>query len=289
MNSRNRMITYEQALTEGRKVLQSASIEEFAVDGFLLLTELLGISRTQYYMKQKDRMQKEAYESYMSAVARRSRHEPLQYITGKVCFMGYDFFVNRNVLIPRMDTEILVIEAEKVIRNYFAKKEYIKVLDMCTGSGCILTALALRNASVNGVGVDISEDALLVAERNAQALHCSSAMFLQSNLFEHVNGTFDMIVSNPPYIKTQVIKELMEEVKSFEPYIALNGQEDGLHFYREITKNAARYLNAGGVLCYEIGCEQAKEVLLLMEENGFQNCRVVKDLAGLDRVCIGNL
>ena len=98
-----------------------------------------------------------------------------------------------------------------------------------------------------------------------------------------------MIVSNPPYIKTQVIKELMEEVKSFEPYIALNGQEDGFHFYREITKNAARYLNAGGVLCYEIGCEQAKEVLLLREENGFQNCRVVKDLAGLDRVCIGNL
>lgn len=283
------MITYEQALTEGRKVLQNAGIEEFAVDGFLLLTELLGMSRTQYYMKQKDSMPKEAYESYMSAVARRSLHEPLQYITEKTCFMGYDFFVDRNVLIPRMDTEVLVVEAEKIIQNYFGKKKHIKVLDMCTGSGCILTALALRNARVKGIGVDISKEALLVAERNAKTLQCGSVTFLQSNLFEQVNETFDMIVSNPPYIKTRVIEELMEEVKSFEPYIALNGQEDGLHFYREITKNAVRYLNTGGALCCEIGCEQAQAVLLLMEENGFKNCRVVKDLAGLDRVCIGNL
>lgn len=283
------MKTYEQALTEGRKILQDAGIEEFTVDGFLLLSEFVGMSRTQYYMKQKDMMSQKDYESYMSAVARRSQHEPLQYITGKACFMGYDFFVDRNVLIPRMDTEILVVEAEKVINNHFGKKEHIKILDMCTGSGCILTALALRNAKVQGIGVDISKDALLVAERNAEALQCDSVTFLQSNLFEHVNETFDLIVSNPPYIETGVIEELMEEVKSFEPYIALNGQEDGLYFYREITKNAREYLNTGGALCYEIGCEQAEPVLLLMEENGFKNCRVVKDLAGLDRVCLGNL
>lgn len=283
------MITYEQALIEGRTVLRNAGIEEYAVDAFLLLSELFGMSRTQYYMRQKDIMPQEDYERYMSALARRGMHEPLQYITGKACFMGYDFSVDRNVLIPRMDTEILVVEAEKVIRNDFGKKEHIKVLDMCTGSGCILTALALRNERVDGLGVDISKDALLVAEKNAKDLRCGSVMFLQSNLFEHVNETFDMIVSNPPYIETEVIEGLMEEVKSFEPYIALNGREDGLYFYREITKSAARYLNAGGALCYEIGCGQADEVLALMKENGFQNCRVVKDLAGLDRVCIGNL
>lgn len=283
------MITYEQALTEGRKVLQNAGIEEFFVDGFLLLTELLGMSRTQYYMNQKALMPEGDYENYMSAVVRRSLHEPLQYITGKACFMGYDFFVDRNVLIPRMDTEILVVEAEKVIKNHFAEKEHIKVLDMCTGSGCILTALALRNAKVQGIGVDISKEALLVAERNAEELQCDSVTFLQSNLFENVKETYDMIVSNPPYIETGVIEELMEEVKSFEPYIALNGQEDGLYFYREITKNVREYLNTGGALCYEIGCGQAEQVLLLMEENGFKNCRVVKDLAGLDRVCLGNL
>lgn len=283
------MKTYEQVLTEGRKILQDAGIEEFTVDGFLLLSEFVGMSRTQYYMKQKDMMSQKDYQNYMSAIARRSLHEPLQYITGKACFMGYDFFVDRNVLIPRMDTETLVVEVEKIIGNHFGKKEHIKILDMCTGSGCILTALALRNAKVQGIGVDISKDALLVAERNTEELQCDSVAFLQSNLFENVKETYDIIVSNPPYIETGVIEGLMEEVKSFEPYIALNGREDGLYFYREITKSAGQYLDAGGALCYEIGCEQAESVLTIMKENGFKNCRVVKDLAGLDRVCIGNL
>ena len=283
------MITYGQALAEGRKILQDAGIEEYDVDGFLLLTELLGMSRTQYYMKQKDNILAEDYEQYMAAVARRSQREPLQYITGKTCFMGYDFLVNSDVLIPRMDTEVLVVETEKVIEKHYQEKEQVKILDMCTGSGCILISLALRNAQITGTGVDISENALLVARKNAKELQSHSVKFVQSNLFENVEETFDIIVSNPPYIETKVIGELMEEVRSFEPSAALDGGEDGLCFYREITENAVNYLNAGGFLCYEIGCDQAKSVIAVMEENGFKNCRVVKDLAGLDRVCIGNL
>ncbi len=283
------MITYERALQEGRKKLQECGINEFAVDGFLLMSDILNISRTQYYMKQKELMSNADYERYMLAVARRCMHEPLQYITGKTCFMGYEFQVDKNVLIPRMDTEVLVEEAEKVINTFFPEREKVQVLDMCTGSGCILISLLLRNVRLSGVGADNSEGALLAARRNAEHLQCNTARFLYSDLFENVTGTFDMIVSNPPYIRTAVIRELMEEVKSFEPFGALDGMEDGLHFYRNITKEAKKYLNKNGFLCYEIGYDQAKEVVAVMEANGFKNCRVVKDLAGLDRVCIGNL
>lgn len=283
------MITYEQALAEGRKILKNAGIEEYGVDGFLLLTELLGMSGTRYFMDQKDNISAKDYEKYMRAVARRSKHEPLQYITGKTGFMGYDFLVEPGVLIPRMDTEVLVLEAEKVMKQRYPRNERIKILDMCTGSGCILISLALRNENVLGIGADVSETALGVAEKNAKALDCSFVNFLQSDLFENVEGIFDMIVSNPPYIETQAIGGLMEEVRSFEPPAALDGGEDGLCFYRKITKEAVNHLDKGGVLCYEIGCDQGNAVLTVMEENGFENCRVVKDLAGLDRVCIGNL
>lgn len=283
------MITYEQALEAVKKTLQDSGIEEYSVDGFLLLSELFDMSRTQYYMKQKEPMPDADYEKYMLAAARRSRHEPLQYITGKAYFMGYEFQVDENVLIPRMDTEVLVLEAEKVLKACFPEKEQIRILDMCTGSGCILISMSLRNERIRGIGADISEGALGVARQNAAHLQCDSVEFLYSDLFENVAGTFDMIVSNPPYIKTEVIKGLMEEVKSFEPFGALDGLEDGLHFYRIITKEAVKHLNKGGFLCFEIGYDQAEVVVAVMEENGFKNCRVVKDLAGLDRVCTGNL
>lgn len=283
------MITYEQALEEVKKKLQENGIEEYAVDSFLLLSELCDMGRTQYYMKQKELMPEADYERYMLAAARRCRREPLQYITGKAYFMGYEFQVDENVLIPRMDTEILVVEAEKIVRTHFSNNKQIRILDMCTGSGCILTSLLLRNGRISGTGVDISEGALGVARKNAAHLQCDSAVFLHSDLFENVAGTFDMIVSNPPYIRTDEISVLMEEVKAFEPFEALDGMEDGLHFYRIITREAVKYLNKGGFLCYEIGCDQAETVIGILEENGFKNCRVVKDLAGLDRVCIGNL
>lgn len=276
------MKTYEQALKEGRKLLLEAGITEYQVDGFLLMSEVLGITRTDYFMKQKDTLSDADYERYMEAVQRRKVHEPLQYITGHAYFMGYDFMVNEDVLIPRMDTECLVVEAEKIIMNH-----PFDILDMCTGSGCILISLALRNPLVKGLGVDISKKALKVAQQNAERLQCSNVTFLQSNLFENISGKFDMIVSNPPYIRTSVIEELMEEVKGYEPYNALDGHEDGLYFYEKITGRALEYLNDGGFLCYEIGYDQGSDVVCIMEKNGLKNCRVIKDLAGNDRVVIG--
>lgn len=276
------MKTYEQALKEGRKLLLEAGITEYQVDGFLLMSEVLGITRTDYFMKQKDTLSDADYERYMEAVQRRKVHEPLQYITGHAYFMGYDFMVNEDVLIPRMDTECLVVEAEKIIMNH-----PFEILDMCTGSGCILISLALRNPLVNGLGADISKKALKVAQKNAEKLQCSNVTFLQSDLFENISGKFDMIVSNPPYIRTSVIEGLMEEVKGYEPYNALDGHEDGLYFYDKITGRALEYLNDGGFLCYEIGYDQGSDVVCIMEKNGFKNCRVIKDLAGNDRVVIG--
>ena len=198
--------------------------------------------------------------------------------------MGYEFWVNENVLIPRMDTECLVIEAEKLLNGNSAN-----ILDMCTGSGCIITSLMLRNPKMSGMGTDISEDALAVAKKNATRLSCENVSFIQGDLFENITGKFDMIVSNPPYIRTNVITGLMEEVRSYEPYNALDGHEDGLYFYREITKNASKYLKEDGFLCYEIGHDQGVDVIRIMEENHFKDCRVIKDLAGLDRVVTGHL
>ena len=278
------MKTYEQALNEGREKLLEAGIEEYAVDAFLLMSESLGISKTAYYMKQKDIISDADYETYMSVIARRQTHEPLQYITGRAYFMGYEFWVNENVLIPRMDTECLVIEAEKLLNGNSAN-----ILDMCTGSGCIITSLMLRNPKMSGMGTDISEDALAVAKKNATRLSCENVSFIQGDLFENITGKFDMIVSNPPYIRTNEITGLMEEVRSYEPNNALDGHEDGLNFYREITKNASKYLKEDGFLCYEIGHDQGVDVIRIMEENHFKDCRVIKDLAGLDRVVTGHL
>lgn len=279
------MHTYENALMQGRQILKAAGVEEFETDAFLLMSELLEMSRTAYFMRQKDEMSEAAYEVYMKAVERRKMREPLQYITGRAYFMGYEFAVNPAVLIPRMDTECLVVEVEKLI----PKNAEVKVLDMCTGSGCIITSLALRNPMISGVGADISEGALVVAKENATRLDCRNVSFRHSDLFQNIEGKYDVIVSNPPYIRTEVIRGLMEEVKSYEPYNALDGLEDGLHFYREITMASLSFLEQGGFLCYEIGHDQGDAVVNIMQDNGFKNCRIVKDLAGLDRVVIGNL
>lgn len=282
------MHTYENALNMGRQMLQDAGIEEFANDGFLLMEELLGITKTAYFMKQKDVISEADYDKYMLAVNRRVQREPLQYITGHAYFMGYEFDVTPAVLIPRMDTECLVVEVEKILAQFDRNLE-CAVLDMCTGSGCIITSLALRNPRISGVGADISESALSVAKANADKLDCRNVRFVHSDLFQNIEGKYKLIVSNPPYIRTEVIKGLMEEVKSFEPYNALDGLEDGLHFYRDITAKALEFLEPGGMLCYEIGHDQGADVVKIMEDSGFKNCRVVKDLAGLDRVVIGNL
>ena len=201
-------------------------------------------------------------------------------------FMGYEFLVNEHVLIPRQDTENLVEEALKVIRPD------MYVLDMCTGSGCILISLLKYAAErkhitgVKAVGADISADALEVAKKNAQRLKVP-VIWVQSDIFENVSESFDLIVSNPPYIRTEVIQGLEDEVKLHDPWIALDGHEDGLYFYRRIVSESISHLNDGAWLMSEIGHDQAEDVSKLMKSAGFCNIYVKKDLAGLDRVVCG--
>jgi release factor glutamine methyltransferase len=238
-------------------------------------------NRSYFLIHQQDELNQEQELLYKEFIETRGRHIPLQHITQEQEFMGLNFKVNENVLIPRQDTEILV---EEVLARL---KDNMSVLDMCTGSGCIIISLKNGKNSIKASAADISTKALEVARENAR-LNDVEINFVQSNLFENIEGKFNIIVSNPPYIPTKVIDGLMEEVRVHEPMIALDGMEDGLYFYREIIKNSLKYLNQGGSLCFEIGYDQGEAVSSMMKETGFINIKVIKDLAGLDRVVIGN-
>ncbi len=200
--------------------------------------------------------------------------------------MGLEFTVNEKVLIPRQDTEILV---EEVLRDLH---DGSRILDMCTGSGCILISLLHYSNDCQGTGADISGDALCVARENAARILAGKkddtvARFVESDLFERVEGRFDILVSNPPYIRSAVIPELAEEVRGNEPILALDGAEDGLLFYRRIIKQGKEHLCGGGRLFFEIGYDQGVAVKGMMEEAGYADVRIVKDFSGLDRVVYG--
>ena len=196
--------------------------------------------------------------------------------------MGLKFHVSPHVLIPRQDTEILVEEALKRIRPG------MDVLDLCTGSGCIIISMKKYQGQIRAAACDNSPQALAVARENA-ALNGVSVQFLEGDLFRPVEGMFDAIVSNPPYIPTGELAGLMPEVRDFEPRSALDGDADGLIFYRRIVNDAKNHLKPGGFLLFEIGCDQGKDVSELMWQAGYQDRNVIKDLAGLDRVVAGVL
>ncbi|MDE7300163.1 MAG: peptide chain release factor N(5)-glutamine methyltransferase, partial [Lachnospiraceae bacterium] len=208
-------------------------------------------------------------------------HIPLQYLTGSQEFMGMEFQVTRDVLIPRQDTERLV---EEVLRCCSGKR----VLDVCTGSGCIIISLAKLAKLKEAAGCDLSEKALAVAGANAGKLG-AQVRFFQSDMFSCVDGRYDIIVSNPPYIRSEDIDGLMPEVRCHEPRMALDGGEDGLSFYRLIAGQAGQFLVPDGRLYLEIGCDQAEAVSELLRQRGFRELMVVKDYAGLDRVVTGTL
>ena len=275
-------MTFREAISFGEEKLNIAGIDDAKHDAWLLLTFICKIDRTFYYVHMDDDMSVEQVAEYENVLNKRAEHVPLQYITGEQEFMGIPFHVNDSVLIPRQDTETLVEEALKVVRPG------MKVMDMCTGSGCILISILKNIVDVEGFGYDISKQAINVAKENAK-LNNVNATFERSDLFDDVSDKFDVIVSNPPYIPTDVIGGLMPEVAVFEPMLALDGKEDGLHFYRRIVEKASEYLNPGGKLLFEIGHDQGESVSGLMKEAGFQDVRVVKDLVGNDRVVIGGL
>ena len=271
---------YAEIFRMGKEALEEAGIAEADLDARLLLEAVCQTSRNDLLVHGDREVGKEQEEKYREWIGRRASRVPLQHITGVQEFMGLEFLVNGDVLIPRQDTEILV---EEVLREL---TDGSRILDLCTGSGCILLSLLHYSNGCEGTGSDISGKALAVAEENAERLGIS-AKFLCGDLFERVEGRYDFIVSNPPYIASGEIPGLMEEVRLHEPLSALDGHEDGLFFYRRITRECPDYLVRGGSLYLEIGWDQGNAVKGLMEESGFHEVRVTKDYAGLDRVVSG--
>lgn len=320
-------MTYAQLLREGEQILAAAGIPDAKPDAWYLLSYATGMSKAAYLLHSMDEVptagndltgtrkwgSKQAASAvldetcaekktpvrsmqetekqdtaavYRSLLAARSRHVPLQHLTGEQEFMGYPFLVNEHVLIPRQDTECLVEAALKEIIK--KKQEHIAILDLCTGSGCIAVSLKKLLPEAHVTATELSAEALAVAKENAARLQADIS-FLQGDLFASVTERFDLIVSNPPYIKTGIIETLMPEVRDHEPRQALCGGADGLDFYRRIAKEAPAYLNPGGALWLEIGCEQGKAVTALLRENGFEGVCCRQDLAGLDRIVCGTV
>ncbi len=276
-------MNYREAFETGKGTLAAAGIEEAELDARLLLEEICGTDRNTLLVHGDRNVTEEELAQYKEMLEKRSAHIPLQQIIGRQSFMGLDFYVDENVLIPRQDTELLVEEALQELHDG------MRILDMCTGSGCILLSLLKYSNDCEGIGADISEEALKVAERNRVQLGLENAAFIRSDLFEAVEGKFDLLVSNPPYICSDVIDTLMPEVREHEPRQALDGSADGLHFYRRILADCRAYLKPGGMLLFEIGYDQGEAVKRLMEENGFLEVEVKKDYGGLDRVVLGTL
>lgn len=281
-------MTLFETLKRGEEYLARRQIPDASLDAWYLLEHLLKqekgslINRAWFLLNRQEETGQELLEKYEKLLEKRGSHVPLQHITGEQEFMGLSFLINEKVLVPRQDTEILVEEAMK------AAKPGMEVLDLCTGSGCILISLMKRRPGMKGMACDLSGEALQVAEENSRRQGVDID-FRHGDLFEAVTGRFDLIVSNPPYIPTDEISHLMEEVRLFDPVMALDGGEDGLYFYRNIVSDAPGYLKDGGWLMVEIGHDQGEAVAGLLKKAGFDRVEVCKDLAGLDRVVKGRL
>ena len=318
-------MTYRDMLKHGETVLQEAGVVDYKLDAWYLFEAATGLSKQLYFMEMTTEATERIEAKYNKLLKRRTNREPLQYILGSQVFMGLDFEVNENVLIPRQDTENLVEEVNKIIETMKAerasegdadandadKNQDIDILDMCTGSGCIIISLVAMNEGVYGTAVDLSREAISVARRNAMNNSVTDRVeFYVGDLFDGITEhkeqkvvraglsctkygparqTFDIIVSNPPYIPTAEIAKLMPEVGDFEPMMALDGDEDGLRFYRQIAADAPDFLKDGGYLIVEIGFDQGQDVRNIFLENNFADVRVIKDYQDNDRIVVGHL
>ncbi len=271
--------TWKELLQEGTHTLEQADVAEAGLDARYLLEELTGWSLAQFFLHQEERADQDSIAAYREQIRKRSRHIPLQHLTGQQEFMGLSFQVNEHVLIPRQDTEVLV---EKLLPLVSGKR----VLDVCTGSGCIAISLAKLGKPLRVDAVDLSREALEAANINAETL-AAEVTFAQGDLLQNVQQTYDVIVSNPPYIATETIRALMPEVREHEPMLALDGGADGLVIYRRLIPQAWEHLDEDGQLWMEIGYDQGESVPALMKECGFDQVHCYQDLAGLDRVVSG--
>lgn len=270
------ILTLKEALAKAVDKLQQMEVPDADIDAWYLLSYVTGLDRAAFFLHGDEPMAEPDMIRYRDLVTKRGERIPLQHLTGEQEFMGLDFHVNEHVLIPRQDTECLV---ERVLPYVDGKR----VLDVCTGSGCIAIAIAKLGKPFIVHGVDISEEALAVARQNATELNASVELFA-GDLMTRMDGQYDVIVSNPPYISPSVIEGLMPEVRLHEPMLALDGGQDGLEFYRRIVGQAVTRLAPNGRLFLEIGCEQAAAVAEILQKQGYREVQVFQDLAGKDRI-----
>ena len=280
-------MTIKETLRKGMLQLKTENVTEPNLKARLIMQYILNKPRQYLIIYDNQVLTLRQEVNYFKAIKRLINGEPIQHITHQQEFMKLNFFVNEDVLIPRPDTEILVEEVIKIARKINAKK----ILDMCTGSGAIAVSLAKYLDNVEITAVDISEKSLDVAKTNAKNNEVENKItFIESNLFENiVNEKYDIIVSNPPYIRKDVIKTLTKEVQK-EPKIALDGGYDGLDFYRKITHQSEEYLKFNGYLCFEIGYDQKKDVIkIINDEKKFTGTYSKKDLCDNDRIIVTRL
>ena len=276
------MATFDEAFKEGYEILSKFGIENPGLDARLLLEKATDRDRGYILAHPEKSLSDEEYRDYMEWINERALRKPLQHIVGTEGFMGLTFKVTKDVLIPRPDTECLV---EEVLKNMH---DGMDILDMCTGSGCILISLLHYSNGCKGLGVDISKEALAIAKENAKQILADKANisceFAESDMFDAVEGKYDIIVSNPPYIKTSDIAALEPEVREFDPLSALDGGDDGLLFYRILAEKGNEYLKPFGLMAFEIGFDQSKEVEEILGSKGYRDIITIKDYAGNDRV-----
>ncbi|MBL4666901.1 MAG: peptide chain release factor N(5)-glutamine methyltransferase [Sneathiella sp.] len=270
---------------EASRFLSRFSIEGARRDASVLLVSILGGDREILFRAPEQVLTSVEIDLFRKHIDRRSRREPVSHILGKREFWSREFFVNSDVLDPRPDSETLI---EAVLNHAKLPKKTESLLDLGTGSGCLLLTLLAELDTVKGTGVDLSSKALRMAKRNAKALALEDrAQFIQSSWFENVTGSFDVIISNPPYIETDDIDKLQTEVKEFEPHLALDGGVDGLDCYRLIISRVTEFLNAGGFLIFEVGIGQDEAVADMLRRAGFGEINVHNDLASVGRCVSG--
>lgn len=283
--------TYRELYEEGRRILEQAGLPDAALDARFLLEEVCGTNLQTLLVFPEKKVTEEEVNQYRAFIQRRKDREPTAMILGEWDFMGLTFRLNKSTLIPEQDTEVLVETALEELKRRGLGEAPLRILDLCTGSGCILLSLLHELRNAGGLGTDLSEEALEAARENAVRLGLQErAAFRQGDLWEPVGDErFDLIVSNPPYVPTEVISTLEPEVRCGEPYAALDGGEDGLVFYRRIMREAAGHLKPSGIIIVESGFDEAPQIAALMQDQKLRGIRTVKDYGGLDRVVLGAL
>jgi len=282
------MIKVLDAIVLSTEFLEKKGVESARMNAELLLAHILECQRLDLYLRYNQPLNKIETDTYRDYISRRGNFEPYQYIVGDVEFYGLKIFVDKNVLIPRQETEILI---EKILEKY-PKNEELKIFDIGTGSGNIPISLAVNLPESKVISIDISQDAIKVAEQNRELHELKSRIgFIKSNILtdslEKYDSTFDIIVSNPPYVEISEYESLQDEITKFEPDIAVTDFDDGLKFYKEISSKSKTLLKENGMLFFEVGKDQAEDVKEIMVQNGFNKIEIQKDLSEIDRVVSG--